>query len=244
MALPPADAEPSLEPFDHAAHVEGLQSGLDYRFRNPDLLLRALTHRSFANESEADQDNQRLEYLGDAVLDLIISHALFTRHPTLPEGQLSYLRSRLVCEEALAAQAEALDLGAYLLLGRGEERSGGRTKPSLLADAFEAVLAAVFLDGGFDAAVRVVLNRFDSVLHDADSWQEAGDHKTRLQELIQARRDERPRYTITDADGPPHARTYTAVVYVGDKLLGTGSGPSKKAAQQSAARDALDRLER
>lgn len=241
----PRSAAPApLEAFDPSAHVEGLQSGLGYTFRDLDRLVRALTHRSFANENELHEDNQRLEFLGDAVLDLVISHELFARFPGLPEGQLSYLRSRIVCEEALAAQAERIDLGRFLLLGRGEELSGGRSKPSLLADAYEAVLAAIYLDGGFEAVATVTRARFDSLLDGSKQRQEAGDHKTRLQEVIQARRDERPRYTITSTEGPPHARTYEAQVAVGDQILGRGAGNSKKAAQQSAARDALEQLER
>lgn len=240
-----AGLEPLGEPaaVDWSLHTVELQERLGYFFCDIDHLVRALTHRSFANENDTDIDNQRLEFLGDAVLDLVISTELYERYPELPEGRLSYLRSRLVREEALARQAEVLDLGRFLLLGRGEENSGGRSKPSLLADAYEAVLAAVYLDGGYDAVFDVIRARFEALLDTVSSGRSVGDHKTRLQELIQAERDERPRYLIVSTEGPPHARVYTASVNLGEKVLGTGTGCSKKAAQQDAARDALERLD-
>jgi len=237
------DALLPVPDIDWEAHTRELQQALGYSFTDLEHLVRALTHRSFANEHDTDIDNQRMEFLGDAVLDLVISSELYARYPDLPEGRLSYLRSRLVRQEALARQAAVLDLGRFLLLGRGEETSGGRQKPSLLADAYEAVLAAVYLDGGYDAAFAVIRARFEALLETVSSGRAVGDHKTRLQEIIQAQRDERPRYVIISTEGPPHARTYTSSVNLGDTVLGKGTGCSKKAAQQDAARDALERLE-
>jgi ribonuclease III len=230
---------------DTEHHIElltALQERLGYTFGDLVGLVHALTHRSYANETNTKKDNQRLEYLGDAVLDMVVSAELYHRYPKLSEGRLSYLRSRLVREESLAERAEELALGPCLLLGKGEDRSGGRDKASLLADAFEAVIAAIYIDGGYQAAYDAVLKAFGDLTTSINSVSQTGDHKTRLQEIAQARWEERPKYTIVEVDGPPHARTYTAVVSVDGKELGTGSGCSKKAAQQDAARAALGEL--
>ncbi len=219
-----------------------LEHALGYQFKDRSVLVRALTHRSYANESKTGEDNQRLEYLGDAVLDLVISTELYKRFRREGEGRLSYVRSRLVREEALAAQARQLDLGAYLLLGKGEAMSGGREKESLLADAYEAVIAAVYLDGGFDAIYQVIVAAFHETIDVVTTTAHSGDYKTRLQELVQAQKDARPKYAITAVDGPPHARLYTASVTIDGAMMGVGQGASKKAAHQSAAKAALERL--
>lgn len=223
-------------------NLEALQAALGHEFDDPSLLTRALTHASFANESGEDFDNQRMEFLGDSVLNLAISTELFHRYADWPEGKLSRLRSRLVCEATLAALARKLDLGNQLRLGRGEDTSGGREKPSLLADAYEAVLAAIYLDGGFEVARSFILAAFGDEIDNETSRQNRADFKTRLQELVQATSDLRPRYSIIHTDGPPHAREFTAEVKVGEEVLGIGLGLSKKSAQQEAARVALDTL--
>ncbi|MBH23156.1 MAG: ribonuclease III [Myxococcales bacterium] len=219
-----------------------LEVRLGYSFDNRALLRRAFTHRSYANEFDVGVDNQRLEYLGDAVLDLVVSTELFKRYPELSEGRLSYLRSQLVCEASLAEQSRRLDLGACMLLGKGEFLSGGSDKDSVLADAYEAMLASVYLDGGFQCAYEVIVNQFDELLDAVSDGSLVSDYKTRLQELIQADKDERPHYHIASIDGPPHARVYTALVSAGEHTLGEGTGCSKKAAQQDAARVALEQL--
>lgn len=223
-------------------NLSQLQEALGHTFTDVSLLRRAITHASWANESGEEHDNQRLEFLGDSVLALAISTELFRRHPDWPEGKLSRLRSRLVCEGTLARMAVAIDLGNQLQLGRGEEASGGRDKPSLLADAYEAVLAALYLDGGFPVAQAFILAAFASEIDGESARQNRADFKTRLQELVQATSDLRPRYSIVSTQGPPHAREFTAEVQVGDELLGTGVGMSKKAAQQQAASAALETL--
>ncbi len=222
--------------------LEQLETALGHTFADRDLLERAMTHASWANEYGGERDNQRMEYLGDSVLNLAISTELFARYSDWPEGKLSRLRSQLVCEATLARMAVGLELGKHLKLGRGEDTSGGREKPSLLADAYEAVLAALYLDGGFPVAQRFVLDAFADEIEAESARQNKADFKTRLQELVQATSDLRPRYSIVGTEGPPHAREFTAEVKVGEEVLGTGLGMSKKAAQQEAARGALDTL--
>jgi ribonuclease-3 len=216
---------------------------LGYTFTDTGVLLRALTHPSFANEAGGCPDNQRLEYLGDSVLNLSISTELFRRFPEWPEGRLSRTRSHLVCEPTLAELARKVGLGDHLRLGRGEATTGGRDKPSVLSDAFEAVLAALYLDGGFRAADQFILSTFDEELSLDPRTGHPTDFKTTLQELVQADSDLRPQYSIIDVDGPAHARIFTANVKVGDKLLGTGTGMNKKAAHQEAARIALEAID-
>ncbi len=236
-------APPNWEVEVHKGLLTALEERLGYTFQDPGLLRRALTHASYANETGGSVDNQRMEFLGDAVLGLAISGYLFEKFPNYPEGRLSRLRSRLVCEESLARRANHLKLGEGLLLGKGEYNSKGYTKASLLADACEATLAAIYLDGGYDATAAVILCMFRDDLDAIVKGEPLmGDFKTRLQEIIQAHADERPRYTITDTQGPPHARRFTAVVKVGSNVLGQGVGMSKKSAQQQAARTALDNL--
>lgn len=222
--------------------LDELQELLGHTFKDLDLLLRALTHPSYANEEPSARHNQRMEFLGDSVLGLAITTELFERFPQRSEGQLSRLRSALVREETLVVRAEAIKLGPCLRLGRGERKSGGRFKHSLLADAYEAVLAAVYLDADFEAAHKVIVRGFEETFQQIASGNHSRDFKTRLQELIQSRTDARPRYSIVSSDGPPHARRFTAQVTVDDDVLGEGQGMSKKAAQQDAARRALEGL--
>lgn len=217
-----------------------LQEKLSYFFKDRGLLLQALTHKSYVNEKKEKLiDNERLEFLGDAVLDLIISHLIMEKFSTLPEGDMSKLRASLVNEGSLAIAAEEFGLSRYLLLGHGEELSGGRKKPSILADAFEAVIAAIYIDGGFEEAFGIVSGHFSKLLTKSDLYI---DYKTRLQELTQERLKCMPEYKLTSASGPDHARTFEVELKIGGKLHGTGKGKTKKEAEQKAAKEALERL--
>lgn len=230
----PKDAENRFAP---------LETRLGYRFRDRSLLLAALTHPSRANElSGRHADNQRLEFFGDAILDFLVSHLLFSRFPEASEGELTRRRSALVDEANLAAVAVSLGLGNFLLLGKGEEKSGGREKSSILADACEALLAAVFLDGGI-AAARDVVTTY--VLHEAAPLEPLAlrDYKTELQEYTQRKWATAPRYELLATAGPDHDRRYSVRVLVNDEPVGEGSGRSKKQAQQAAAREALTTLQ-
>lgn len=217
---------------------------LGYRFADRGKLVSALTHRSFANEAAdpAVVDNERLEFLGDAVLSLAISDRLLRLHPDVAEGLLTQLRAELVNAVHLAGIARALQLGEFLRLGRGEARSGGGNKDNLLADALEAVLGAVFLDGGYAAAVSVIERLFATALHSSPDACNDLDAKTRLQELLQGRRQERPVYRLVTASGPDHQRCYEVEVVADGRVLGSGSGRSKKRAEQAAANQALQVL--
>jgi ribonuclease III len=231
-----------------AIDLEKLESELGYEFSNPQLLVRALVHRSFAyeNPQSNEEDNETLEFLGDSVLGLAISHLLLERFPGYDEGELSRLRSSIVNERELARIAAELNLGSFLLLGKGEDMSGGRSKPSLLANTVESVLAAVYLDGGLDAAVELVKRLFHSYLEeeltDYPLLALDKDYKTQLQELTQARMKLTPTYFLESEEGPDHDKTFHMGVAVGERILARGSGKSKKEAQQQAAKQALEKM--
>ena len=215
---------------------------LGYRFQNEGLLRRALTHSSMAVEQHRmGEDNERLEYLGDAVLEHLVSRHLFDAHPEMREGALTRLRSSLVCESALSAAARRLGLNEHILLSRGEEQCGGRDKDSILSDAFEAVLAAVYLDGGLDQAQRLV----DEYVLSAETLEHRSsskDSKTAFQELVHADHKGRAiRYELVSESGPDHKKLFTMRVLVDEVEWGTGSGPSKQAAGQAAAQMAMER---
>jgi ribonuclease-3 len=219
--------------------LENLTLLLGYEFRQPNLLDQALRHSSYAHENpEAGPSNEQLEFLGDAVLALTVSDLLLTTFPQSSEGELSRRRAALVNARQLAALAKDLNLGAYLLLGRGEERQGGRKKLSLLADALEAVLAAVFLDGGLAAAQNLTRRWFGPLIRRQEglAWQ---DDKTALQELAQARYKIAPTYHLLAETGPGHERSFRVELRLGDRPLAKGEGPTKKQAEQQAARRAL-----
>jgi ribonuclease III len=218
-----------------------LEKRLGYRFRRPELLEQALTHRSWAHEREAAEHYERLEFLGDAVLGLIAAEELFRGHPELPEGELSKRKSFLVSREVLARRGEELGLGELLRLGVGEERSGGREKVSLLADAVEAVLGAVYLDGGLDAARTTIAGMFSSGL--ARPGGGPTDAKTVLQETVQARGWPLPAYRLVEQAGPDHAKRFTVEVFLRGEPAGRGHGRSKKVAEQEAAAVALAALD-
>ncbi len=220
--------------------TEAFQEILNYRFRDLRLLEEALTHKSFSNEQpENIPHNERLEFLGDAALDLVVSHFIFESFPAMPEGEMSRIRSEVVSERGLALVARHLGLGKFLWLGRGEERSGGREKDSLLANALEAVLGAVFCDGGFESVRRIALSRYEEPIRHAAESKEGIDYKTRLQELLQATSGRLPVYQLVRAEGPDHDRRYFVEVRFGDAVIGAGAGRSKKTAEQEAARQAL-----
>jgi ribonuclease-3 len=218
--------------------AEPLEEVIGYRFKNPGLLKQALSHKSFASESGSGIYNERLEFLGDSVLAAVVAHQLYAEYPDDPEGHLSKKKSLLVSRPSLSAWAEEIGLGAHLYLGVGEESSGGRARQSLLANALEAVLGAVYLDGGYEAAA-VFIREWCARKH--GSLLET-DHKSRLQELLQKRYKTPPNYELASAAGPDHDKVFSIVVRIGTKELGRGTGKNKKEAEQSAALDALSRM--
>jgi len=212
-------------------------------FKDPSLLLRALTHRSYINEhAGSGEDNERLEFLGDAVLDFISGSYLYRRFPELDEGGLTRMRAALVNTEGLAALAVEVDLGQYLRLGKGEDDSGGRKRATLLCDGFEAVIGAYFLDAGLDAVRAYVEPLFDTSAKLVIVGEKEVDAKSGFQEWAQAEHGTTPRYAQLAVTGPDHNREYTVEVLVGDESFGTGTGPNKQAAAQAAARVALQRV--
>jgi ribonuclease III len=216
---------------------------IGYQFNDVSLLRQALTHKSYSNEqTENLPHNERLEFLGDAALGLAVGEFLYGAFPLLPEGELTRIRSEVVSERPLAQLGAELDLGACLLLGRGEERSGGRLKESLIADALEALLGAIFCESGFDEVRRVVEGLLGPVMVQAAERKYGLDHKTRLQEVLQAQNGTVPEYVVLQMEGPDHQRLYTVQVRCAGKIIGQGCGRSKKAAEQEAAGEALAQL--
>ncbi len=222
--------------------METLEAKLGYSFRDRSLLDNALTHSSYANENHSPGgSNERLEFLGDSVLGMVTADFLYKEHPGLPEGDLTRTRAALVCEESLVEVADLLDLGRYLKLGRGEESGGGRTRPSIRADAVEAVLAAVYLDGGLGEA-RKIIQRF---ILDKESEKGANrDYKTALQELVQRESGQVLAYHLVGESGPDHAKTFTVEVTLNGAALGQGVGHSKKEAEQMSAKAAIAQLKK
>lgn len=221
-----------------------LEQHLDYTFHDLRLLRAALYHSSYANEHRAQSvsSNERLEFLGDAVLGFVSADYLYGKHPDLPEGELTRIRAALVCEDSLHEVAQRLHLGDFLMLGKGEQSGGGRHRPSILADAVEAVLAAVYLDGGIDEA-RALVHR---ILLEKEPEQvvesRRRDCKTELQELVQRKPNQELRYELVSESGPDHAKVFTVAVMLNGQVVGLGSGHSKKEAEQSAARTALEQM--
>ena len=220
-----------------------LEDKLGYRFKNRALLENALQHSSYANEHRGTgmRSNERLEFLGDAVLGVVTADYLYKKHPDLPEGDLTRIRAALVCEGSLVQVAKSLDLGSYLKLGKGEAHGGGRARPSIQADAVEAMLAAVYLDGGIGQARKLI---HDLVLTDEKEKTAAGrDFKTALQELVQRESGQVLAYRLTGESGPDHAKTFCMEVQLNGKAIGAGQGRSKKEAEQAAAKAAVASLE-
>ena len=222
--------------------MKQLEEKLGYKFKNRALLLNALTHSSYANENRAEgiSSNERLEFLGDSVLGFVTAKHLYSMQPTLSEGKMTRLRAELVCEQSLHGVALDLDLGRYLRMGHGEEKNGGRTRPSILADAVEAVIAAMFLDGGIAAPEsfieRMILSPESIEAH------HAADYKTELQELVQQKSGQVLTYAPTGESGPDHAKVFSASVSLNGEVIGEGSGRTKKEAEQAAACQALKKL--
>ena len=210
-------------------------------FSDLSLLERAMSHRSWCAETTGASSNERLEFLGDAVLGLVVTDHLFRSYPTQPEGELAKVRASVVNSETLAELAASLDLGDALLLGKGEDASGGREKPSILADAMEAVIGAVYLDGGWAAAAALVMRLLGERIEEAAAGPGGQDYKTRLQELAARRFEQLPQYEVLD-DGPDHAKRFFASVTVAGEVRGRGEGRSKKQAEQGAARQAWENL--
>jgi ribonuclease-3 len=221
-----------------------LEMVIGYRFTERRLLFQAMTHRSFVNEAgdRSVKDNERLEFFGDAVIDFYLSHQLYERFPESSEGELTRIRASLVDEESLAQLARGLDLGRFLKLGRGEEKSGGRGKKSILADAYEALVAALYLDGGAAAVQSLVEVHFAPLMERHAGGTLSTDYKTEFQELTQALRGETPRYLLKDASGPDHDRVFKVEALVGGVCFGEGAGRSKKEAEQAAAREGIARF--
>jgi ribonuclease-3 len=222
-----------------------LEERLGYQFRDGALCQTALTHKSWINETHdaSRGDNERLEFLGDAVLALVVSDLLMKQFPTHPEGELSKTRAAIVNEAGLAQVADNLTLGQWIFLGRGEEQAGGRQKRSILSDALEALIGAVYLDGGFSAASQVAGHLFKDQLADAEMAANR-DFKSRLQEISQARLQLAPTYTVVSQQGPDHDKTFEVAIYLGPTEYGRARGKSKKEAQQAAAAKALVILEK
>lgn len=229
---------------DSSISIIGLEKKLEYRFHSMEILVRALTHSSRANEEgQSGQDNELLEFLGDSVLSFVLTEILFRTFPDLLVGELSRLRAHLVSRESLARRANRLGLGRFLRLGKSERGGSGARNPSLLADAYEAVLAAIFLDGGLDPVRRFLEREFDATLRGFRRGEFLiRDPKTELQELLQDRGRRLPSYHLESATGPPHDRSFIVTLKVGGKVLGRGSGRTKKAAERMAAGLGLERL--
>ncbi len=233
----------AMEKSEHKKMLHGLEKTLGYSFRRPDLLARALIHRSWAVEHKAAADNERLEFLGDAVLELATSDLIYRRYADkCSEGDMTRMRASLVNENQLAEVAARLGLGEYIRLGRGERNSGGSRKPSLLSDALEAVIGAIYLDGGFQPALEFVEQILGELLRKAPRGLQR-DCKSRLQELVQARMHITPTYQVEDVSGPAHSRFFNVSLLLKGEVLSRGSGSSKKEAEQQAACKALEKLE-
>jgi ribonuclease-3 len=219
-----------------------LENRINYHFANPDILLNALTHSSYANEMRLDKskNNERLEFLGDAVLELVTSEYVYQEYTNLHEGDLTKLRASIVCEQALSSCARDLELGQYLLLGKGEDITGGRERDSILSDALEALIGAIYLDGGFTNAKEFIKNYILGDLKDKDLF---FDSKTILQEIIQNDNNKQKlRYKLISEEGPDHNKTFTIAVCIGNDEIGVGTGRTKKAAEQEAAYQAIQKI--
>ena len=221
-----------------------LQAALNYHFKDISLLREALTHKSFAHEQpcRSGLGNERLEFLGDAVLELSITHILMECFPDYSEGTLTKLRAGIVNKEGVAAVARSLNLGRYILLGRGEEGSRGRVKNSILANTYEALIAAVYYDGGYERVFKLIENHFSKLIHEAEEKGVSRDYKTRLQEYSQSALGSVPEYVIVREEGPDHEKIFEVYVTINSVRYETGRGKNKKAAEQEAARRTLSKL--
>lgn len=223
-------------------NLKDFEELINYKFKKEELLVEALTHSSYANERKHKKCkyNERLEFLGDSVLGLVISDYLFINYPDLPEGELTKTRAKIVCEATLSFCAKTINLGHYLMLGKGEEATGGRERQSLLADAFESIIGAIYLDGGIASARSFILSAMRQIINDALCGKIFIDYKTRLQELIQNDSNVKITYEIINEKGPDHNKTFYTQVKKNTEILGHGEGKSKKESEQNAAKMALD----
>lgn len=220
--------------------IKNFEKKLGYSFKNISLLENALTHSSFANESKGRaKSNERLEFLGDAVLSIVVSDYIFSNCPDYPEGELTKLRASLVCEQTLCVFSTSLNVGDFLLLSRGERNSGGDKRPSILADAFESIIAAIYLDGGIKSAREFIL-RFVMPEIKKPRDKKFRDYKTSLQEIVQQNPNEKLEYVLVDESGPDHNKHFVVEVHLNSNVIGKGGGRSKKDAEQQAAREALE----
>lgn len=223
-------------------NISKFEKIISYEFNNKEYILEALTHSSYSNENKSYAFNERLEFLGDSVLSIVISEYLFKNETELPEGELTKLRANIVCEESLSDVAKEIQLGTHMLLGRGEEATGGRDRVSILADAFEAVIAAIYLDGGIENARVFVLTQMEEIIQDSIKGRIFRDYKTHLQEVIQSQGESNIVYDLVEEIGPDHNKKFVMQVKSDGEMLGTGQGKSKKEAEQSAAKQALRRM--
>ncbi len=222
--------------------LKEFENKIKYEFNNIEILEKSLTHSSYSNEDKicSKANNERLEFLGDAVLSVVVSRFIFDKFPEYPEGDLTKLRAQVVCEDTLSLVAANLNLGKYLLMGKGEEASGGRERKSILADAVEAVIAAIYIDGGYKKAQEFVLNNLINYIHLAVKGKVVTDYKSHLQEYYQSKKQNcKIRYVVTKEEGPDHEKTFHVNVLVNKVVLGRGEGKSKKLAEQDAAKNAL-----
>lgn len=220
--------------------MKEFEEKLGYHFKNPNYLATALTHSSYANENKsAGNSNERLEFLGDSVLGVVVADYLFKNYPNMPEGDLTKLRAALVCEKACCNFSRQIDVGNFLRLSHGEQNSGGRTRSSILADAFEAIIAAIYMDSGMEEARKFIL-RFVIPVAQAAKPKAFKDYKTALQEIIQQNPEEHLEYVLTGESGPDHNKHFTVEVHLNSNVIGKGGGRSKKEAEQQAAREALE----
>lgn len=221
--------------------IEEFEEKIGYKFNNKEYIQIALTHSSFANEHRAYKYNERLEFLGDSVLGLVVTDYLFNKRKDLPEGKLTKLRANVVCEDSLSMVARSIDLGNYLFLGKGEKISGGRNRDSLLADAMEAMIAALYLDGGFEVAKTFIMTYLGDIILNTAHGNISKDYKTTLQEIIQSK-NEKLIYELIDETGPDHNKEFLVEVRNENKVLGVGRGKNKKEAEKRAAKDALSTM--
>ena len=220
-----------------------LEEKINYTFKNRDNLVLALTHSSYANENKHNRlmSNERLEFLGDSVLNVVISEKIYTKYSNLSEGDMTKARSTIVCEASLVECANALELSKYLLLGKGEELSGGRYRHSIVADAFEAVIGAIYIDGSIKSARKFIKSNMNQIILNAIKGYNYQDYKTQLQEVVQSKGNNKIAYELLEQKGPDHDKTFVTQVWVGDKILGIGKGKTKKESEQHAALIALEK---
>ena len=219
-----------------------IEEVLDYKFKDEQVLKNALTHSSYVNERSKLQNNERLEFLGDAVLELIVSFYLYKNHAHSSEGDLTKLRAKIVCTESLAMVSDALNLGKFVFMGKGEENTGGRTRKSILANSFEALIGAIYIDGGIQEAEKFILTKLKNNIVDAIKGRLIFDYKTKIQEYIQQDATNEIEYVVDSEEGPEHDKVFYINLYMNGKVIGTGTGTSKKEAEQQAAYNGLTQL--